>query len=96
MKQLTVLCSSDLADKVRDALSAAGVHGFLQIPNAVGNEPGAAAVHGRVPRWEAEMFLAPVSAGVVDGVVERLRAYAGECDVAPCLRILVSSLDAVY
>ena len=96
MKQLTVLCSSDLAEKVRDTLNASGIHGFLQIPNAVGNEPGAAAAHGRVPRWEAEMFLAPVPATEVDGVVERLRALADKCEVEPCLRILVSSLDAVY
>ena len=96
MKQLTILCSADLADKVRDTLTAEKVHGFLQLPNAVGNEPGAAAVHGRVPRWEAEMFVAPVEADAVNGVVERLRDYAGKCDVEPCLRILVSSLDAVY
>ena len=96
MKQLTILCSADLADKVRVALSSAGVHGFLQIPNAVGNEPGAAAEHGRVPRWEAEMFVAPVPADMVDQVVERLRAYRDKCEVEPCMRILVSSLDAVY
>jgi hypothetical protein len=96
MKQLTILCSSDLADKVRDALTSAGIHGFLEIPDAVGNEPAAAATHGRVPRWEAEMFVAPVAAADVDGVVGRLRDYAGRCEVKPCLRILVSSLDAVY
>jgi hypothetical protein len=96
MKQLTILCSSDLADKVRNALNNAGVHGFLQLPNAVGNEPGAAAEHGRVPRWEAEMFVAPVPADIVDQVVARLRSYAEKCEVEPCMRILVSSLDAVY
>ena len=96
MKQLTILCSSDLSDKVRVALDSAGVHGFLQIPKAVGNEPGAAAKHGRVPRWEAEMFIAPVPEDTANKVVKRLRAYANKCDVRPCLRILVSTLDAVY
>ena len=96
MKQLTILCSADLSDKVQETLVLAGVEGFLKVPHAVGTKPGAAAEHGRYPHWEAEMFLAPVEERVLVSVVSRLRKYAGACEVEPCLRILVSSLEAVY
>ena len=96
MKQMTIFCSSDLSGKVRDALVAARVEGFLQIPDAVGNKPGAAAEHGRVPHWEAEMYVAPMEDEAVQRVLALLRDYVDKCDVEPCLRILVSPLDAVY
>ena len=96
MKQLTILCSSDLSDAVRDALVAAGAEGFLQIPGAVGNKPGAAAEHGRYPRWKAELFLAPAPEEVVEKAVARLKHLINQCEVEPCLRVLVSTLDAVY
>jgi len=96
VKQLTILCSSDLSNAVRDALVDAGAEGFLQIPGAVGTKPGAAAEHGRYPRWEAEMFLAPAPDEVVQKAVARLRHLTADCEVEPCLRILVSSLEALY
>jgi hypothetical protein len=93
---VTILCSSDLAERVRDALVTAGTEGFLQIPDAVGVKPGAAAEHGRYPQWQSELFLAPVDDGVARRIVEMLQEYAGQCEVEPCLRILVSTLDEVY
>jgi hypothetical protein len=96
MKQITILYSSDLAETVGDALVRAGVEGYLRIPGAVGVKPGAAAEHGRYPRWEAEMLVAPVADAVAEEIVAGLRSFAGRCEVEPCLRILVSSLEAVY
>jgi len=96
VKQLTILCSSDLSEVVRDALVRAGVNGFLKVPHAVGSKPGATWEHGRYPLWDAEMFVAPAEDEAVGLVVEGLREYAGKCEVEPCLRILVSSLEQVY
>ncbi len=96
MKQLTILCSSDLSGAVQDALVRAGVEGFLRLPGGVGVMPGAATTHGQWPRWEAEMFVAPVTEEAASRAVEALRAHAGRCEVEPCLRILVSNLEAVY
>ena len=96
MKQLTILCSSDLSSVVQDALVSASVEGFLHVPDAVGVKPSAAVEHGRWPRWQAAMYLAPVSDDAAASVVQALRGYAGRCEDEPCLRILVSSLDAVY
>jgi hypothetical protein len=96
MKQLMILCSTDLSATVHDALVKAGAEGFLNVPNASGVKPGAAAPHGRVPRWPAELFVAPVREEVAKKVVAALESYAGECQVEPCLRIMVSNLEAVY
>jgi hypothetical protein len=96
MKQITVLCNTDLSGKVYDILARSGVEGFVNVPRVVGNRPGAAAAHGRYPRWEAEMFLAAVEPHRLEPVVGALRELAGKCGESPCLRVLVSSLDAVY
>lgn len=96
MKQITILCSSDLAPQVQEALVRGGVEGFLHVPNAVGVKPGAAAPRGQWPRWDAEMFVAPVPDEAVPKIVQPLEALASQCEVAPCLRILVAPLEAVY
>ncbi len=62
----------------------------------MGSKPGATWQHGRYPTWDAEMFVAAVEPAIVQQVVSALEDYAGKCEVEPCLRILVGSLDAVY
>jgi hypothetical protein len=96
VKQLTILCSSDLSEKVQEVLIRSGAGGFLNLRGATGTKPGASAPHGRPARWPAEMFVAPVEDAVARKVVEELRDYAGDCLVEPCLRILVGPLDEVY
>jgi len=95
-KQLTIICSTDLSELVQETLARSGIEGFLKVPHAVGTMPGAAAEHGRYPHWEAEMYVAPVDEPALGTIVEALREHAGRCAVAPCLKILVSSLEAVY
>jgi hypothetical protein len=95
VKQITILCSNDLVPEVQQALVRAGVEGFLHIPGGVGVMPGAAAPRGDWPRWEADMVVAPVPDDLVSKVLEPLRRYAGSCEVAPCLRVLVSALEEV-
>ena len=90
------LCSSDLSETVRDALVHAGIEGFIKVPHAVGSKPGATWQHGRYPTWDAEIFIAPGEADAADRAVARLGEYAGSYEVEPCLRILVSSLEAIY
>jgi hypothetical protein len=96
MKQVTIFCSADLSTAVQEALVRAGVEGFFHLPGGAGVKPGAAAEHGRWPRWEAEMFVTPVPHDAASRIVEALRSLAGRCEVEPCLRILVSDLEAVH
>ena len=96
MKQVTVLCSSDLSEAVNDAFVRAGFEGFVNIPRAVGHKPGAAGEYGRYPHWEAEVFVGPATDEATDRLVASLKEFANRCDVEPCLRILIAPLDAVY
>ena len=93
MKQLTVLCSSDLSETVAHALVRAGVEGWLHVPEASAVRPGAAAEHGRYPRWPAEMFVVPAEDAQARAVVEALREHTDNCDTEPCLRILVVPME---
>jgi hypothetical protein len=42
------------------------------------------------------MFVAPAADEVAEKAVARLKHLGDNCEVEPCLRILVSTLDAVY
>ncbi|GAB4226906.1 MAG: hypothetical protein Kow0062_28860 [Acidobacteriota bacterium] len=93
-KLTTILCNSDLADRVIAALDHAGAHHFLRVPEGVGTmfEPP-----GRIPRtitWEATMFVVPgLDEEQIDRLVHELRDVVGECSAENCLRILVSNVD---
>ena len=97
MKQLTIFCSRDEEEHVVTALDRAGIPGYLRVGDATGHrflDPG------RIPRdmtWEAAMFVVPaVSEERMSAAVKELRAYAGECEIEPCLRIVISPVDDVY
>jgi hypothetical protein len=96
MKQLMIFCSRDLEDRVIGVLDQAGIDGFFRTGAATGNKfvPG-----GRVPRtqsWEAAMFVVPaVAAEKIDSILGALAEYARSCEIEPCLRVIVSSVEAV-
>jgi hypothetical protein len=96
MKQLTIICSSDLSGLVQETLIQAGAEGFLNIAGATGVMPGAAAPHGRPPRWRADLFIIPAEDDIVARVVGALREHAGRCATEPCLKILVAPLEEVH
>ncbi len=93
MKQVTVLCSSDLSDVVARALIGIGVEGWLHVPDATAVRPKAAAEHGRIPRYPAEMFVVPAEDAQARAVVEALREYTDNCETEPCLRVLVVPME---
>ena len=97
MKQLTVFCNRDEEERVVKALDRAGIPRYLRVGDATGHQfldPG------QIPRdmtWEATMLVVPaVSEERMRSAVEELRAYAGKCEIEPCLRIVVSPVDEVY
>jgi len=97
MKQLTIYCSRDLESTVVTALDHARVEGYLRVGGATGNR---FAEHGRVPRsiaWEATVFMVPETDDArVRAVVEQLEGYAGSCEIAPCLRMVVSPVAEIH
>jgi hypothetical protein len=94
MKQLTIFCSRDEETRVVAALDAAGVEGYLRVGSATGNKFLEA---GRVPRtmsWEAAMFVVPaLPEERARAVVQTLGDYARDCEIEPCLRMVLSPVD---
>ena len=96
MKQLTIFCSQDLDDRVVAALDAADVGSFLHVGDATGRQ---FAERGALPRtisWEASMFVVPaLEESKISLVTRDLSAHAGRCDVEPCLRMVVGSVERI-
>jgi hypothetical protein len=94
MRELKIFCSRDLEDRVVEALDGAGVEGFLHVGEATGHQ---FAARGELPRtisWEASLFVVPaLDEDKVRAVQDELAAYAGRCEVEPCLRMVVGSVE---
>lgn len=97
MKQLTIFLSPDLEHRAIDALERAGVEGFLRLEGATGNKFLANDPLTRIIRWEALALLVP---GADDeqaaAIVRDLEMYSNACETRPCLRIVVSPVEAVF
>ena len=93
-KLLTILCNSDLSDRVTAALDHAGAQHFMRIPDAVGTMFEPPGVIPRTITWEATMFVVPgLQDEQIDALVEELSDVVGECSAENCLRILVTNVD---
>lgn len=97
MKQLTIFCNRDEEEHVVAALDHAGIPSFLRVGDATGHrflDPG------QIPRdmtWEATMFVVPaVAQEQLNAAVKELRAYAADCEIEPCMRIVISPVDEVF
>jgi hypothetical protein len=96
MKQLSIYCSRDLEDRVIAALDRVGVEGFMRVGGATGNKFKPPAELPRAMTWEAILFLVPAAPdNKIEQVIGELERYAGACEVRPCLKIVVSTVEKV-
>ena len=97
MKQLNLYISTDLERRAVDALERAGVEGYLRLAGATGNKFEPADTHSRTMTWEALALIVPAAADEqVASIVGELEEYANACATRPCLRMVVSSVEAAY
>lgn len=100
MKQLTILCSDTIADNMSIALEKhISQDGYVRISNGYGVKckvPVEGAYKGRCIPWEAEVFFTALPDKTVSLIVEELQQYAANCETAPCLRMIVAPVEAVY
>jgi hypothetical protein len=92
-----IFCNSDEEGRVVSALDQAGIPAFLRVGDATGHrflDPG------QIPRdmtWEATMFIVPAAPeDRLELVVAQLRTYIGDCEIEPCMRIVISPVDDVF
>lgn len=97
MRSLTVFCSRDLEDRVVSAFEHAGIEAFLRLGGATGHRFVPTDEMSRTMTWEAIMFVVPVaSTERIDTAVDELEHYAGTCEIEPCLRVIVGTVDRAY
>jgi hypothetical protein len=96
MNQLSIYCSRDLTERVIATLDRAGVTGFLQVREATGNRFQEAGQLPRTLTWEATLIVVPVvEENRITGIVQELEKYANQCDIRPCLHVVVSPVVQV-
>lgn len=92
-----VFCTSDEEERVVAAFDHAGIPAYLRVGNATGHR---FLDRSQIPRdmsWEATLFVVPaVSEKQMSAAAKELRAYKGECEIEPCLRIVISPVDEVF
>lgn len=97
MKQLSLFISTDLERRAVDAIERAGVDGYLRLAGATGNKFEPADQHSRTMTWEALALIIPgADDAQVASIVGELEEHANACATRPCLRMVVSSVEAVY
>jgi hypothetical protein len=97
MKQLTIFCSRDLEQRAVAVLDGEGLQGYLRLGDATGNR---FLPKGQLPRavvWEAVMLVVPGDEDErIDRVRKKLQLLAADCEVEPCIRLLVHSGVEAY
>lgn len=97
MKQLTVFCSRDLEEQVVEILDGSGLDGYLRLDGVTGNR---FLPRDQVPRsltWEVVMIIVPgAEPALIDSVREKLQTIAEDCEIEPCIRLLVNTSCEVY
>lgn len=100
MKQLTILCSDNIAENVSMVLEKhIEKDGYVRLTNGYGVKcrvPVEGAYTGRCIPWEAEVFFMALPDETTRLIVDELKHYAANCDIAPCLRMIVSAAEEVY
>jgi len=97
MKQLTVFCSRDLEERVVSILDRSGLDGYLRLDDVTGNR---FLPKDQVPRsltWEVVMIIVPgAEPALIDAVRRELQGIAEDCEIEPCIRLLVNTSCEVY
>jgi len=93
MKQLTILCSEEIRDKVMHALNSVDLQGYAEVGNVTGNRPkDKRYIDIRAMTWPATMFIALAGDEKVRQIIEGLKDYSDLCEIQPCLRVIVTEV----
>jgi hypothetical protein len=95
MKQLTIICSSEIAKSVERTLSASGVRGFFHM-QGTGTHVEKKGPYSHDLTWPADTFIVPAEEDKVKTIITKLYSFVGKCDIEPCLRMIVTPIEEFY
>lgn len=95
IKQLTIICSSEIADRVTSALSKEKIQGFAHL-NGTGTNVVKKGPYTHDLTWPADLYIVPGEEAPLRRIVDELKRYAGDCEVQPCLKLILSDVEEMY
>lgn len=96
MKQLTIICSPELTDRVVSVLGAHDLEGFLEVGEVTGNLFETRDPLSRTLTWDGVMLQTWVrDDAVAKGLASDLVALRKDCASHPCLRFYFSPAEEV-
>jgi hypothetical protein len=95
MKQLTIICSSEIARKVERVLSASGIRGFFHT-QGTGTHVEKKGPYNQNLTWPADIFIVPAEEERLRPVIAKLTEYAGKCEIEPCLRMILVPVEEFH
>jgi hypothetical protein len=95
MKQLTVYCSEELTGKVNLVLHNREIDGYIHMPGIYGNKLKTRGSFEKDLIYPASAFVVFSDDDKIAKVMADLRAYTDQCDVEPCLRMIVTHAEQI-
>jgi len=95
IKQLTIFCSSELAEMVTGTLSASGIQGYMHLPGQGTNVVKKTAFTHDLT-WPAEVYIVPAEETALRKIIDHLKNYASKCSIEPCLKLILSPVDEIH
>lgn len=96
MKQLTVYCSEELSEDIQHILHHYDLEGFIHEPGMVATKFKPKGSYGKDMSWQTNIFVVFPEDQQLEGIVGELKHYINACEIEPCLRIIVTSVDLIY
>ena len=95
IKQLTIICNTEISGMVRKTLSRSGIQGFAHMQGA-GTHVEKKSAWANDLTWPADLFIIPAEEELLRGIIKRLKDYSGKCEIQPCLKLILSSVEEFH
>lgn len=95
IKQLTIICSTEISDMVGKVLSRSGIRGFARF-EGTGTNVLEKSAYSHDLTWQSCVYLIPAEEEQLRGIIDKLKKYAGKCEIDPCLKMILSPVEEFY
>jgi len=95
MKQVIIICNSEVTGTVEKTLSGAGIRGFAHL-EGTGTNVVEKGPYSQDLTWPADVFIVPTEDALARKIVDELKGFAGQCREEPCLKVIVTGIEEFY